>query len=240
MTKLQAVAKEIENSFEVETAVIEVDFTSGIEIYDKIKDEIAGKQIGILVNNVGMGIPAPDSLLSLPNREKLIQDSIKCNSLSMAMMSSIVLPQMKKRKAGVIINISSLASTLPTPLLTIYSATKAYVTKFSQDLGTEYKRHGVIVQTLLTGPVACTNLSKTEKSFFMFPSAEKYVEAALKTVGISSLTTGYWQHSILHLCLIFSNFVFPQYFLIFLHKINKYFRNREIKLRGYSPEKVEH
>lgn len=35
--------------------VIDVNFTSGLEIYDKIKDKIQGKEIGILINNVGMG-----------------------------------------------------------------------------------------------------------------------------------------------------------------------------------------
>lgn len=54
LTKLQTVAKEIEETFNVDTAVIDVDFTSGYEIYDKIRERIQGKEIGILVNNVGM------------------------------------------------------------------------------------------------------------------------------------------------------------------------------------------
>jgi 17beta-estradiol 17-dehydrogenase / very-long-chain 3-oxoacyl-CoA reductase len=54
LSKLQTVAKEIEETFNVETAVIDVDFTTGYSIYDKIKDKIKGKEIGVLVNNVGM------------------------------------------------------------------------------------------------------------------------------------------------------------------------------------------
>lgn len=53
-SKLQAVAKEIEEAFNVETAIIAVDFLSGYEIYDTIREKIKGKEIGILVNNVGM------------------------------------------------------------------------------------------------------------------------------------------------------------------------------------------
>lgn len=54
LAKLQTVAKEIEETFGVETAVIDVDFTTGYTIYDKIKENIKGKEIGVLVNNVGM------------------------------------------------------------------------------------------------------------------------------------------------------------------------------------------
>jgi 17beta-estradiol 17-dehydrogenase / very-long-chain 3-oxoacyl-CoA reductase len=54
LSKLQTVAKEIEETFNVDTEVIDVDFTTGYSIYDKIKDRIKGKEIGVLVNNVGM------------------------------------------------------------------------------------------------------------------------------------------------------------------------------------------
>ena len=55
LSKLETVAKEIEEQYNVQTMVIDVNFTSGLEIYDKIKDKIQGKEIGILINNVGMG-----------------------------------------------------------------------------------------------------------------------------------------------------------------------------------------
>jgi 17beta-estradiol 17-dehydrogenase / very-long-chain 3-oxoacyl-CoA reductase len=64
LSKLQTVAKEIEESFNVDTAVVDVDFTSGPGIYDKIKKEIAGKEIGVLVNNVGMAPEKPEDFLS--------------------------------------------------------------------------------------------------------------------------------------------------------------------------------
>lgn len=54
LNKLLDVANEIEKSFHVKTAVIDVDFTSGYEIYDKIRENIHGKNIGVLVNNVGI------------------------------------------------------------------------------------------------------------------------------------------------------------------------------------------
>lgn len=153
LKKLEDVAKEISETFNVETQVIAVDFTSGPGIYSEIKQRIVGKEIGILVNNVGMSSPAPDLFLNIPDREKVIQDIIKCNINSVPMMCSLILPQMVERQCGLIINISSVASVIPGPCMIIYSASKAFVTKFSVDLGSEYKAQGIDVQGLITGGV---------------------------------------------------------------------------------------
>lgn len=153
LTKLQDVAKEISDSFNVQTKVIAVNFTSGPEIYDEIKKQIAGIEIGILVNNVGMSYAAPELFLDIPDRDKLIQDIIKCNVASVPMMCSLVLPQMAQRKRGLIINVSSMASKMPGPLMVIYSASKAFVTKFCNDLAAEYEPQGIDIQVLVTGGV---------------------------------------------------------------------------------------
>ena len=56
--------------------------------------------------------------------DKGIHDIINCNIMSMARMCHMVLPQMIKRGKGVVINIGSLSSAMPTPYLSIYGATK--------------------------------------------------------------------------------------------------------------------
>ena len=150
----------------MDTAIIDVDFTSGLEIYDKIKDRIQGKEIGILVNNVGVSYSCPDYFLSIPNREKMFLDIVNCNITSMAMMCSIILPQMVQRKRGVIVNISSLSAVIPASNLTVYSASKAFADKFSEDLAGEYHKDGIIVQSVLPGPVA-TNMTKMKRGSWM-------------------------------------------------------------------------
>lgn len=153
-SKLEDVANEIKSTYNVRIDTVAVNFTSGTEIYDQIKQKIIGKNIGILVNNVGMIYPSsPDLFLNIPNRENVIQDLINCNITSVPMMCSLILPQMVERKRGLIINISSMASVLPSPMHTIYAATKAFVTKFSDDLGAEYGDQGIYVQALITGGV---------------------------------------------------------------------------------------
>ena len=78
----------------------------------------------------------------------------------------------------------------------MYFCFKVFVSKFSRDLGTEYKKHGIIVQCLLPGYVA-TKMSKIKNPTWMAPSPSTYVKCALKTVGIEDETTGYYPHSLL-------------------------------------------
>lgn len=207
LSKLETVAKEIRESFSVDTAIIDVDFTS-VDIYAKVKDKIQGKEIGILVNNVGMSYSSLYSFLDIPEREKFIRDSINCNIMSMSMMCSIILPQMVERKRGIIINLGSMSSEVQCPSITVYSATKAFMKKFSDDLSAEYKDDGIICQTVLPGFVA-TNMIGLDMGTLMVPNADVFVKAALKTVGFAGQTSAYLPHMLLQLLAKLSGFLIP-------------------------------
>lgn len=234
LSKLETVAKEIQEAFNVETAIIDVDFTSGPEIYEKIKDRIKGKEIGILVNNVGVSYSAPDFFLSIPDREKMIQDIIKCNITSMPMMCSIVLPQMVERKLGLIINIASLSAIVPACNLTVYSASKAFADKFSDDLHAEYEKVGIIVQSVLPGFVA-TNMTKMKKGSWMAPLPQQFVESALKTVGFARHTVGYLPHNVLQFSAQLVNYLVPSLSRGVTLKTMANVRKRQIKKGLYTP-----
>ncbi|KFO63520.1 Estradiol 17-beta-dehydrogenase 12, partial [Corvus brachyrhynchos] len=111
-------------------------------------------------------------------------------------MTRLVLPSMLERSKGVILNISSATGMYPSPLLTLYSATKAFVDFFSQCLHAEYKSKGIIVQSVLPYYVA-TKMSKIRKPTLDKPSPETYVRAALGTVGLQSRTNGYLPHALM-------------------------------------------
>lgn len=103
--------------------IIAVDFTDSNDIYKVLKKELNNLEIGILVNNVGMAGPSGILFTKIEN-EQILNDTINCNILSMVRMSHIVLPQMIRRKKGVVINLGSVAGAAPSPMLTLYGATK--------------------------------------------------------------------------------------------------------------------
>ncbi|XP_050313884.1 very-long-chain 3-oxoacyl-CoA reductase [Anthonomus grandis grandis] len=194
--KLDDVAAEITKKYNVETKTIAADFTNINEIYYKIDKQLHGMEIGVLINNVGMSYPRPEYFIDLKNKDEIYDNIIKCNIYSVVNMCKIVLPGMIERKRGVIVNIASTAAQIPSPLLTVYSASKAFVDKFSEDLMTEYSRFNITIQCLLPGYVA-TNMSKIRSSTWMAPSPAKYVADAIDTIGVRERTTGYVPHTLL-------------------------------------------
>ncbi|GAB0087133.1 very-long-chain 3-oxoacyl-CoA reductase [Sergentomyia squamirostris] len=198
LSKLEAVAKEIETKHGSETRVIEADFTGGPEVYAKIEKLILGLEIGVLVNNVGMSYAHPEHFLAIQDKEKFLGDLISCNIVSVTGMCRLVMPGMVERKRGVVINIASLSAKIPNPLLTVYAATKAFVDKMSEDLQTEYRKDRIVIQSVLPGFVA-TNMSKIKRPTWLAPSAERYVQCALRRLGIAGHTTGYYPHALMKL-----------------------------------------
>ncbi|XP_048727483.2 very-long-chain 3-oxoacyl-CoA reductase-like [Ostrea edulis] len=191
--KLQEVSNEIEKESNVQTRIIVADFSKGLEMYDSIRNQLAGLEIGTLVNNVGMSYSFPNYLLDIPDREEFFMRMININVTSVTMMTSIVMPGMVERRRGAVINLSSAAGLSPSPLLTVYSACKAYVTFFSQCIQTEYGPKGINCQCVMPFFVA-TKMSKIRKPSVYAPSPSTYVKATLNSVGVSSVTHGYWAH----------------------------------------------
>ncbi|KAM8807550.1 LOW QUALITY PROTEIN: very-long-chain 3-oxoacyl-CoA reductase [Eudromia elegans] len=223
--KLDQVASEIKEKFKVETRVIVADFGEREDIYSRIKAGLEGLEIGVLVNNVGISYAYPEYFIDIPDLDNTIDKMININIMSVCKMTRLVLPGMLERSKGVILNISSAAGMYPTPLLTLYSATKAFVDYFSRGLHAEYKSKGIIVQSVLPYYVA-TKMSKIRKPTFDKPSPETYVRAALGTVGLQTQTNGCLPHAFMGW--VFS-FLPSSAAMSLLMKTNKQVRARYLK-----------
>uniref|UniRef100_A0A8C7W088 Hydroxysteroid (20-beta) dehydrogenase 2 n=1 Tax=Oncorhynchus mykiss TaxID=8022 RepID=A0A8C7W088_ONCMY len=179
--KLHIVAKEIESQHGRQTQIIQTDFTEGHDIYPAIAEALRDLDIGILVNNVGMNYS--DKLvhfLDIPNPEQRTTQVINWN--------------------GLIINMSSEAGAQPQPMLSLYSATKIFVTYFSRSLNSEYKSQGITVQCVAPFMVS-TNMTHNLPPNLLLKSASAFAREALNTVGHSSYTSGCASHALQNIAL---------------------------------------
>ncbi|GCC18182.1 hydroxysteroid (20-beta) dehydrogenase 2 isoform X1 [Chiloscyllium punctatum] len=217
LEKLRATADEIEQQHGKKTKIVQADFNNGAEIYGPIEAALKDLNIGILVNNVGKTYQVlPCYFLDVPDVEKAILDIMNCNVLSVVMMTKIVLPQLLKRKKGIVINISSEAGAHPHPLITMYSATKVFVDFFSQALNAEYKPNGIIVQSVLPLLVS-TNLTHDQETNLFVKGADDYAQEALNTVGLTEKTNGCLSHALQH---FFFERLFPRWLRLTEFNIN--------------------
>jgi short-subunit dehydrogenase len=115
-----------------------------------------GVRPNLLINNAGMGDYG--SFASSDVAKTRMQ--IELNITALTMLTHALLP--KLGKPGGVLNVSSLASTLPMPELAVYAAAKSYVTSFSEALAVELAPHGITVTCVCPGPTP-TNFSKTAK-----------------------------------------------------------------------------
>jgi len=191
MEKLKAVAADIQSQYHVQTKCIAADYTK-TDIYEAISADLKTLDIGVLVNNVGMGFEHPEFFSNLAI--DTIKDMVNVNMMSVAMMTRIVIPALLEKHKGVIINVSSATAALPPALFSVYAASKAFVTSFSEALEYECRGTGVIVQNIAPFYVA-TKLSK-ERPRFTVPTATRYVQEALKTVGHLAATHGAVIHDV--------------------------------------------
>jgi NAD(P)-dependent dehydrogenase (short-subunit alcohol dehydrogenase family) len=103
--------------------------------------------IDVLVNNAGIGAAVPVELTTPETARALFET----NTLGTLAMTQAVLPEFRRRRAGVVVNVTSTVTLRPLPLVGVYSASKAAVNAFTESLAVEVASFGVRVHLVLPG-----------------------------------------------------------------------------------------
>ena len=108
-----------------------------------------GLKVDFLINNAGLG----DHGAFEGSSWDRIRAMVDVNISALTQLTYLLLPSMRKSGRAAILNVSSVAGFFPLPNMAVYSATKAYVSSFSEALRIELQQTGVSVTTLCPGPV---------------------------------------------------------------------------------------
>jgi short-subunit dehydrogenase len=147
--RLEALAGELRERHGVQVAVLPNDLADRAAVHS-LCDALAERdlQVDWLINNAGYGVPGS----FLANQWSTHADFLQVLIAAPIELAWRLLPGMRKRKYGRIINVASLAGHVPAPAgHTLYAASKACMIKFSQSLALESREAGVNVCALCPG-----------------------------------------------------------------------------------------
>ena len=160
--KLQQAAQQISTEFPlVRVEAISVDLSkdgAADRLYSEVQDR--GLQIEFLVNDAGFGERGPFLETELDKEIAMVH----LNVIALLTLTKRYLREMASRGSGKILQVGSVASFLPHPLLAVYAGTKAFVLSFTEALQNEIKGTGVTMSILCPPP--------TETNFFEVANME--------------------------------------------------------------------
>jgi len=156
--KLDQLAHDLARSHKRKIEVIAMDLSrpeAGERLAEEVEDR--GLSVDLLINNAGFGA-ASVFHKQAPERDR---DMIALNVAAVVDLTHAFLPAMIKQHRGAVINIASMAAFQPTPYMSVYGASKAFVLSFTEGLWAEYRNSGLRFLAVCPGPVDTPFLEAT-------------------------------------------------------------------------------
>jgi short-subunit dehydrogenase len=126
-----------------------VDYLS-LWLEDPVSVEACARAAGaveVLVNNAGQSQIGPVEDAAVETVEELF----RVNLFGLIRLTKAVLPAMRDRRSGAIVNLGSLSGTYPPPFQSAYAATKLGLEAFSKSLRGELGKYGIRVVHVVPG-----------------------------------------------------------------------------------------
>jgi short-subunit dehydrogenase len=195
--RLASTAKSLNKEFGVKVEVLPADLTKPVQL-EKVRKRMSDKKkpIEVLINNAGFGINKSFLVSDLSDEQGLLDVLVTAPMR----LTHAVLPIMKERNSGTIVNVSSVASWIAGGS---YSAAKSYLTVLTESLHTELRPTKIKISAL------CPGFTRTEfhergrmkmnrLPNFMWLSAEEVVSKSWRDVNAGKvISIPGWQYLIL-------------------------------------------
>lgn len=147
--ELELLAEGLRNQYNITVHTFQADLLKP-DAVENLYEWCAGNKytVRVLVNNAGAGLYGNFDDIPLES----YQDMLYLNQTVLLNMCYVFLPMLKEIPRAHILNVASVAGFHPTPYLSAYGASKAFVLKFSLALRQELMKHSINVTCLCPGP----------------------------------------------------------------------------------------
>lgn len=161
---------EFASSSNLNLKVIELDVSSDQSVATAISQI---PEVDVLINNAGLGYGGP---LESFTSDQFVQQ-LDINIVGTFRVAKAVLPAMRARKSGLIIQVSSIAGRISLPGFGVYGASKCGLESFSECLRYELAPHGIDVVIVQPGPFSTSFLGN------VVPAENADIASAYQHVG---------------------------------------------------------
>lgn len=151
--------------------VVEMDVTDDTSIEGAVAAAGGAGAIDVLINNAGLGGATPLELTPMTEHEAMFQT----NYFGAIRCIQAVLPAMRERGSGCIVNITSMEGLVAIPDQVAYSASKWALECAGEALAHEVYRFGVRVVNVEPG-VIMTNIFKNSAAMTRFDKTSPYID----------------------------------------------------------------
>ncbi|MEM9396812.1 MAG: SDR family oxidoreductase [Pseudomonadota bacterium] len=158
----EALAELDQNHEQITPVPIDVtDDESVASAMEIIEERLGGGHLDVLVNNAGLAVVGPLEAVSMDDWKR----QYETNVLGTVRVTKAVLPSMRERRKGRVVNVSSVAGRVTLPFSGPYFSSKHALECISDSLRMEMRPHGVEVVIVEPGAVK-TRLGAIEQDQF--------------------------------------------------------------------------
>lgn len=140
----------------------------------RLREKLAAEEpeVALLVNNAGCGYLGRIGEVDTASQTRMVDLNLR----ALTAVTNITVPYIPR--GGRILNVSSIAAFCPNPRMTVYSASKAYVSAYTVSAAEELRDRGITVTAVCPGPMATEfldagNIAGNSRMFEMLPYCDQ-------------------------------------------------------------------